>query len=65
MVTRIPEELEFAPSLLEFLEESSLIPGTDAKVITKSPDGTATIEIDGQVIGISAFTAELILVTTS
>ncbi len=63
-VTRIPEELEFAPGLLEFLEENSLIPGTDAKVIAKSPDGTATVEIGGEIIGISAFTAERILVTT-
>lgn len=62
-VTRIPEELEFAPGLLEFLEENSLVPGTDAKVIAKSPDGTATVEIGGQVVGISAFTAERILVT--
>lgn len=62
-VTRIPEELEFAPGLLEFLEENHLVPGTDAKVIAKSPDGTATVEIDGQVVGISAFTAERILVT--
>lgn len=61
-VTRIPEELEFAPGLLEFLEENHLVPGTDAKVIAKSPDGTATVEIDGQVVGISAFTAERILV---
>lgn len=62
-VTRIPEELEFAPGLLEFLEENHLVPGTDAKVIAKSPDGTATVEIAGQVVGISAFTAERILVT--
>lgn len=64
-VTRIPEELEFAPGLLEFLEENHLVPGTDAKIIAKSPDGTATVEIDGQVVGISAFTAERILVTTA
>ncbi len=63
-VTRIPEELEFAPGLLEFLEENSLVPGTDAKVVAKSPDGTATVEIDGEIIGISAYTAERILVTT-
>lgn len=64
-VTRIPEELEFAPGLLEFLEENRLVPGTAAKVVAKSPDGTATVEIDGQVVGISAFTAERILVTVS
>ncbi len=62
-VTRIPEELEFAPGLLEFLEENQLVPGTSAEIIAKSPDGTATLQIDTRVVGISAFTAERILVT--
>ncbi len=62
-VIRIPEELEFAPGLLEFLEENHLVPGTTATVIAKSPDGTATVDIAGQVVGISAFTTERILVS--
>lgn len=62
-VTRIPEELEFTPGLLEFLEANRLQPGAQARVLTSSPDGTTTVEIDGQVVGISAFTAERILVT--
>jgi DtxR family Mn-dependent transcriptional regulator len=61
-VKRIPEELEFTPGLLEFLEANRLLPGSVAKVITSSPDGTTTVEINGQVVGISAFTAERILV---
>ena len=32
IVERIPEELEFQPGLLEFLEESNLIPGENGKV---------------------------------
>lgn len=63
-VTRIPEELEFTPGLLEYLEENNVIPGADAKVLATSPDGTTTIDIDGSVIGLSAFTAERILVST-
>lgn len=62
VITRIPEELEFTPGLLEFLEDNQVLPGTVAKVIATSPDGTTTIDVDGQVIGISAFTAERILV---
>ncbi len=62
-VNRIPEELEFTPGLLEFLEENQLLPGASATVVTSSPDGTTTLDIDGQVVGISAFTAERILVT--
>lgn len=63
VVTRIPEELEFTPGLLEFLESNRLLPGVSAKVVTSSPDGTTTVDVDGQVVGISAFTAERILVS--
>ncbi|MDH3680089.1 MAG: metal-dependent transcriptional regulator [Acidimicrobiia bacterium] len=62
-VNRIPEELEFTPGLLEFLEQNNLQPGAEATVVTTSPDGTTTVEIDGQTVGISAFTAERILVS--
>lgn len=64
-VNRIPEELEFTPGLLEFLEQNNLQPGAEATVVTTSPDGTTTVEIDGQTVGISAFTAERILVSPS
>lgn len=64
-VTRIPEELEFEPGLLEFLEQNHLLPGADAMVMAMSPDGTATVEVDGQTIGLSAFTSERILVTVT
>lgn len=63
VVTRIPEELEFTPGLLEFLEENRLLPGTNAKVLSSAPDGTTTIDIAGQPVGLSAFTAERILVS--
>src|SRR6187200_437433 len=42
VVSRIPEELEFTPGLLEFLEDSSLLPGRAGKVTAASPDGTTT-----------------------
>lgn len=62
VITRIPEELEFTPGLLEFLEDNRILPGTIATVVATSPDGATTIEVDERVIGISAFTAERILV---
>ncbi len=62
-VTRIPEELEFTPGLLEFLETNHLTPGAVASVVASSPDGTTTVDVSGQVVGLSAFTAERILVT--
>jgi DtxR family Mn-dependent transcriptional regulator len=62
-VRRITEELEFAPGLLEFLEESSIRPGFAGTVTASSPDGTLTVEIDGRHIGVGSFASERILVT--
>ena len=63
LVNRIPEELEFEPGLLEYLEENNLLPGANAMVVRMSPDGTTTVDVNGRVVGLSAFTAERILVT--
>jgi DtxR family transcriptional regulator, Mn-dependent transcriptional regulator len=61
-INRIPEELEFAPGLLEFLESNSLLPGQQGVLVAMSPDGTATVEIEGRTIGIGSFATERILV---
>lgn len=63
-VNRIPEELEFEPGLLEFLEESEMMPGSEGTITALSPDGTTTVEIDGRAVGIGAFASQRILVTT-
>ena len=62
-VTRIPEELEFTPGLLEFLEDAAVQPGHSGIVTAVSPDGTATVEIEGRHVGIGSFAATRILVT--
>ncbi len=62
-VSRIPEELEFAPGLLEFLEDSAILPGRSGTVTAASPDGTITVEIDGRHIGVGSFASTRILVT--
>ena len=46
-VSRIPEELEFTPGLLDFLEESAITPGRIGTITAASPDGTVTVEIEG------------------
>ena len=61
-VSRIPEELEFTPGLLEFLEDADLTPGVRGKVTASSPDGTTTVEIGGRHVGIGAFASTRILV---
>ena len=64
-VRRIPEELEFTPGLLEFLEDSSLQPGISGTVTAASPDGTTTVEIDGHHVGVGSFASARILVSAS
>jgi DtxR family transcriptional regulator, Mn-dependent transcriptional regulator len=62
IVERIPEELEFTPGLLEFLEASSITPGRGGRVRAISPDGTLTLEIGEEFIGVGSFVADRILV---
>jgi DtxR family transcriptional regulator, Mn-dependent transcriptional regulator len=62
-VTRIPEELEFTPGLLDFLEDAAVQPGRSGVVTAVSPDHTTTVEIDGRHVGIGAFATARILVT--
>ena len=62
-VQRIPEELEFAEGMLDFLEQSSIIPGSRGTVTAGSPDGTATVTIDGNAVGVGGFASSRILVT--
>ncbi len=62
VVTRITEELEFTEGLLDFLEGSSVIPGAEGVITASSPDGTTTVEIDGNHVGIGGFASQRILV---
>ena len=61
-VMRIPEELEFTPGLLDFLEDASIQPGHEGTVTASSPDGTTTVEIDGRHVGVGSFASARILV---
>ena len=65
IIERIPEELEFQPGLLEFLEDSNLIPGENGTVTAVSPDGTTTVDVKGKKVGVGAFASQRILVCTS
>jgi DtxR family Mn-dependent transcriptional regulator len=62
-VTRIPEELEFTPGLLDFLEDNAILPGRSGVLTATSPDGTVTVRIADRTIGIGAFAGARILVT--
>jgi DtxR family Mn-dependent transcriptional regulator len=62
-VSRIPEELEFTPGLLDFLESASLLPGHVGTVTAASPDGTITVEVGGSPVTVEPFASARILVT--
>ena len=61
-VSRIPEELEFTPGLLDFLEASHILPGHSGRLTASSPDGTVTVEIEGRHVGLGSFASARILV---
>ena len=65
VVSRIPEELEFTPGLLEFLETSALLPGRSGVVTECADDGITIVEIDGRAVTIDRFATERILVTAA
>lgn len=64
-VSRIPEELEFSPGVLDFLETSDLLPGKRGVVSATSPEGGVTVDIDGHSVGVGPFASARILVVAS
>ena len=64
-VVRIPEELEFQPGQLEFLETCGLMPGRTGTMLSIAPDGTATVRVDGTPVGVGSGTVSRIVVTAA
>ena len=62
-VERIPEELEFQPGQLDFLEGAGFIPGMSGEVLSVAPNGTTTVSVNGNPVGLSGFAASRILVS--
>ena len=62
-VSRIPEELEFSPGMLEFLENTNLMPGLSGEVTSTNDKGDMTLSVDGHNIVVEKFATERILVT--
>ncbi|MXW95960.1 MAG: metal-dependent transcriptional regulator [Acidimicrobiaceae bacterium] len=64
-VQRIPEELEFQPGMLEFLEGAQVTPGSTGTVTARSPDGTFTLDVEGGAVGLSDYATARILVAAA
>jgi DtxR family Mn-dependent transcriptional regulator len=62
-VSRIPEELEVTPGVLDFLQHASLLPGRSGNVTSSRGDGSVSVEIAGQAVDVDAFASARILVT--
>lgn len=62
-VVRIPEELEFAPGILDYLDRNALGTGAHGRVAAAAPDGTMTVAVGDRHIGVGAFVAERLLVS--
>ncbi len=63
-IERITEELEFTEGMLDFLEQSSIVPGSTGRLSRKTPDGTSTVIIDGTPVVVGGFASTRILVST-
>ncbi len=63
-ISRIPEELEFVPGMLEFLESHRLLPGTVATIKSVAPNGPIILDVDGSVVEVDGRTADRVLVMT-
>lgn len=62
VVSRIPEELEFEPGMLEFLEDHRLVPGSEGIVRTAAGSGAVMVEVGGKEVDVTRFASERILV---
>jgi DtxR family Mn-dependent transcriptional regulator len=62
-ITRIPEELEFAPGMLDYLQEVEVLPGRRGTVRASDPRGSMQIDMNGREVEIDAFASDRLLVT--
>jgi DtxR family Mn-dependent transcriptional regulator len=63
VVTRIPEELEFVPGMLEFLERSRLVPGSSGLVRRLDEDGAMLVAVEDEDVNLDPRASARILVT--
>ncbi len=51
---RITEEAELDIAALKYLDDHGFVPGRSARVCERSPDGTISLDVDGQTIALGA-----------
>jgi DtxR family transcriptional regulator, iron-dependent repressor len=55
---RLTEDLELDLSVMRFFEDSGLMPGAEIRVLSVAPDGTMTLEVGGEKVGLGAHLAD-------
>jgi DtxR family Mn-dependent transcriptional regulator len=51
-LTRLLEDVELDSDVLRYLEEHELMPGRDVTLTDRGPDGTLTLEVNGNPVGL-------------
>jgi DtxR family Mn-dependent transcriptional regulator len=55
---RLTEDLELELSVMRYFEDSGLMPGADIRVLGTAPDGTMTLEVGGEKVGLGGHLAD-------
>ena len=55
---RLTEDLELDLDVMRFFERSGLMPGRDLRVVSTAPDGTMTLEVEGEKVGLGGHLAD-------
>jgi DtxR family transcriptional regulator, Mn-dependent transcriptional regulator len=55
---RLTEDLELDLSVMRYFEENGLMPGADIRVLGTAPDGTMTLEVAGEKVGLGSHLAD-------
>jgi DtxR family Mn-dependent transcriptional regulator len=63
-LARITEQVEVDPWSVEYLSASGFLPGVDARVVAKAPDGTLTLEVGGRPVAFGPSLSQQLYVVT-
>jgi DtxR family Mn-dependent transcriptional regulator len=55
---RLTEDLELDLDVMRFFEDGGLMPGAEIDVLAVAPDGTMTLEVRGEKVGLGAHLAD-------
>jgi DtxR family Mn-dependent transcriptional regulator len=62
---RVTEQVETDAAAMSYLSEAGFVPGADARVSAKAPDGTLTLQLGGHTLALGAVLAEKLFVSVA